>query len=189
MSNFKEAGTKKCSDILDAALRLGLKYGLAGITVESIARDAYVAKPTVYKYFPNKEAIYQGVVERLIVNMRTAFTEALASKGALSSRVSAALIAKHKEAAKFLGDSPHAEELYSVHNRFAGAQFKELEGYIESRLTTALKSANKKNPKQTAQLIIAASQGIASRWLDYKDFAWGIERMVHGLLATQPTSE
>lgn len=147
MSNPKKSGARKRLNILDAALHLGLKYGLAGITVESIAREAQVAKPTVYKYFPNKEAIYQGVVERLIVNMKTAFTEALANQGTLNSRVSAALIAKHKEAAKFLGDSPHAEELYSVHNRFAGAQFKELEGYIESRLTTALKSANKKKSK------------------------------------------
>lgn len=182
MSNNKEASPKKRADILDAALNLGLKYGFEGISVEAIAREARAAKPTVYKYFPNKEAIYQGVVERLIEAMKTSFDKALSQPGSIHARICAALQAKHTEVSKFLADSPHADELYSVHNRYAGAQFKALETYLETRLETELTLEQMQNPKLTAQLLITSAQAMTALRLDYQSLAWGIERLVDGML-------
>ncbi len=43
--------------IITAAGNLMLKHGLRGTSMEAIAREARIAKPTLYAYFPDKEAV------------------------------------------------------------------------------------------------------------------------------------
>src|SRR6478752_5249355 len=50
--------------ILDAARRVFLERGLAGTSIDEIARFARAGKPTIYARFPNKEALYAAVVMR-----------------------------------------------------------------------------------------------------------------------------
>ncbi|MGA7323211.1 MAG: TetR/AcrR family transcriptional regulator [Rhodomicrobium sp.] len=50
--------------ILDAAHRVFLKRGLAGASIDEIARLAPASKPTVYARFPNKEELFTAVLSR-----------------------------------------------------------------------------------------------------------------------------
>ena len=52
--------------LLDAAERVLATEGLAGATVPAIARKAKVSVGTVYRRFPDKEALLRAVVERYI---------------------------------------------------------------------------------------------------------------------------
>jgi AcrR family transcriptional regulator len=52
--------------ILDAARRVFLERGLAGASVDEIARLARAGKPTIYARFPNKEALFTAVVMQSI---------------------------------------------------------------------------------------------------------------------------
>src|SRR6478752_3497019 len=52
--------------ILDAARRVFLERGLAGTSMDEIARLARAGKPTIYARFPNKEALFAAVVMRSI---------------------------------------------------------------------------------------------------------------------------
>jgi TetR/AcrR family transcriptional regulator len=52
------------TQILGAALRVWMREGFHAAPVEAIAREAGVAKGTIYLYFPTKEAILQAAVER-----------------------------------------------------------------------------------------------------------------------------
>jgi len=54
------------ADILDAADSLLARYGYQKMTVDDVAREARVAKGTLYAYFPNKEAIALGTIDRMI---------------------------------------------------------------------------------------------------------------------------
>ena len=56
----------KRTAILDAALGLFSRYGLHGTTVEQIADDAEVSKTNLFYYFASKEAVYVGVLSRLL---------------------------------------------------------------------------------------------------------------------------
>lgn len=56
----------KRTAILDAALGLFSRYGLHGTTVEQIAEDAAVSKTNLFYYFASKEAVYVGVLNRLL---------------------------------------------------------------------------------------------------------------------------
>lgn len=43
--------------ILDTALRLTKQHGFAALTIEGIAREAGVGKPTIYRWWPSKGAV------------------------------------------------------------------------------------------------------------------------------------
>lgn len=50
--------------ILDAARRVFLERGLAGASMDEIARLASAGKPTIYARFPSKQALFTAVVMR-----------------------------------------------------------------------------------------------------------------------------
>src|ERR1700678_761109 len=52
--------------ILDAAGRVFLEHGFQGASVDEIAEVASAGKPTIYARFPNKQALFTAVIERLV---------------------------------------------------------------------------------------------------------------------------
>jgi AcrR family transcriptional regulator len=52
--------------ILDAAAKVFLGRGFSGASVDEIAEVASAGKPTIYARFPNKEALFAAVIERLV---------------------------------------------------------------------------------------------------------------------------
>ncbi len=54
--------------ILDAALSAFAERGLAGTTIERIARLAGLSKGTIYLYFPNKEELFREVIRTRVVS-------------------------------------------------------------------------------------------------------------------------
>lgn len=52
--------------ILEAALKRFKRFGLAKTTMEEIARDLEISKGSLYYYFPDKDRIYVGVIERIV---------------------------------------------------------------------------------------------------------------------------
>ena len=123
--------------ILDAAHALILKHGLRGTSMEAIARAAGIAKPTLYAYFPDKTAIFDALLERLIGAWRAEFLSALRGEGDVVQRIAAAVTAKHKAARRLLDSSPHAQELYQEHDRGGAAQFAAFETAYAARLRAA----------------------------------------------------
>lgn len=60
----KTAQTRRA--IVDAALAELLANGYANTTMDGVAKRANVAKGTPYRYFPTKEALFEGVVREKI---------------------------------------------------------------------------------------------------------------------------
>lgn len=67
---------------LAAALHSFLDKGYAGTSIEAIARDAGVAKITIYRQFENKEALFREVVHRAVDNTRTTMQSTVVREGA-----------------------------------------------------------------------------------------------------------
>lgn len=63
---FRRRAEARPDEVLDAALALFTEQGYARTTVEQIARRAGLSKGAVYLYFPSKEALLSGLVERAI---------------------------------------------------------------------------------------------------------------------------
>jgi TetR/AcrR family transcriptional repressor of mexJK operon len=57
-----DRSTRKRRVIVDAATALFLQHGYLGTTMDQIAACAAVSKPTVYKFFPDKEQLFTEIV-------------------------------------------------------------------------------------------------------------------------------
>jgi len=60
--------------ILDAAMELLQKWGYRKTTLEDIAREARVAKGTIYLYWPTREKLFMAIIEREQGNLLSEIT-------------------------------------------------------------------------------------------------------------------
>ncbi|MBF8153118.1 TetR/AcrR family transcriptional regulator [Exiguobacterium sp. TBG-PICH-001] len=80
MNGFEKRTEEKKKQILDTAFRLmNQQDGHKTMTVDELAKQANVAKTTIFKYFGNKEALVQEVYKRFITEMSTS-VEVILSK-------------------------------------------------------------------------------------------------------------
>jgi AcrR family transcriptional regulator len=64
--------------ILDAAFSCAERYGLARTTMADVAREARMARQTLYRYFPNKHDLFFALVLREEERILAAVREAIA---------------------------------------------------------------------------------------------------------------
>ena len=58
----EDRSARKRRVIVDAATTLFLRHGYLGTSMDQIAAFAAVSKPTVYKFFPDKEQLFTAIV-------------------------------------------------------------------------------------------------------------------------------
>lgn len=151
----------KRTRILDTAQMLFLLQGLRGTSMEAIAEQAGVAKPTLYKYFADKLAVFDALVDRIIVDIRNAVSAALAGPGGAPERVAAALSAKHKIIFRLLENSPHAEELYFAPKAGNPAALEALDDWVLEQTAAAYAAEGRSDAQALARLVMAAADGIS----------------------------
>src|SRR5579872_5825813 len=72
--------------ILEAAIRLLDKGGLAALTTNAVAETAGVSIGTLYQYFPNKEAILETLADREMAALAKRVLAVLQDRSVLSPR-------------------------------------------------------------------------------------------------------
>ena len=85
MSSKREA-------ILDTALSLFATYGYHGVGVDRIKDEAGVSKMTLYKYFPTKEILIEGVLRWRDECFRASLDAALAQADSYQNKVRAMFV-------------------------------------------------------------------------------------------------
>jgi TetR/AcrR family transcriptional repressor of mexJK operon len=61
---------EKRAEILRAARPILLRDGLGGTTLDRVASEGRISKMTLYRHFPNKEALFEGLVTGMCDYMR-----------------------------------------------------------------------------------------------------------------------
>ena len=165
--------------ILDAARNLFLRNGLRGTTMEAIAREARIAKPTLYAHFPDKDAVFLAILEQLLAAKIAAFDAGLDGDGPVADRVGAALAAEFAVIAAAIAGSPHADELFSAHRQ--GAElFRRSDERVATRLQAELAEAGVAEAPALARLLLDAAFGLAQKAIGRTDLGADIR-----LLATR----
>jgi AcrR family transcriptional regulator len=115
------------------------KVGFRAVTMELVAREANVAKATLYSYFKNKDELFLAVCERMARILRESVEQALMKPGAsLDARLADAVIAKHRPIFALVRVSAHAAELFSYTHSMAGGIFANLDAAILEMLRAAM---------------------------------------------------
>ena len=97
--------------ILDAAIKLFRHYGYRRTSMEDIAREAGVAKGTLYLYFDSKDQLFHALTQQLKDLIHGAFDEVMAAGGTASERIEGILLAKYGFYYEWVLSSPHAAEV------------------------------------------------------------------------------
>ena len=130
--------------------------------MEALARAAGVAKPTLYAYFADKDAIITTLAEELIATQERELESALAADGEVPLRIAGALTARCKHGLR-LRTSPHGRDLYGPQSPIAGPLLRELEAKLARDLERALTDAGVERARLLAQLLLAAGSGIGEK--------------------------
>ena len=88
-------------EILDAALKAFLKHGFHKTTMEKIAKEANIAKGTLYLYFSSKEELTQGISKEHFTTLKTRLVphDNFATLDELLKHVENALLINNEETA------------------------------------------------------------------------------------------
>ncbi len=109
--------------ILDSALTLFGRHGVAGVSLEMVAAEVKLTRQAIYRYFKDRDALFVEAVRSLHVR---AFDAAEAALGTARLRRSLAVTVGDVLAARFapfverLEHSVHADELLAQNSRLVG---------------------------------------------------------------------
>lgn len=103
--------TDKAPEILDAALRRFLHYGLKKTSMQEIARDAGVAVGTLYLYFEDKDALVVGCADRFAVRHHESVERLLAEKRPADQKLRRYVDERLRAWREVGVTAPHAAEL------------------------------------------------------------------------------
>jgi AcrR family transcriptional regulator len=165
------AADGKREAILAAALELFGRYGFRRTSIDDIARQAGVAKGTVYLYVENKEALFRTLARSLfdgvLGNARAAAAE---RTGSVAARLTAILDAKFGFFHDLLHRSPHASELLDSTSRLCADVLAETDAAYLRALTKAVSDATRRgefaprrhglSAEDVAHLLLAGAHGI-----------------------------
>jgi AcrR family transcriptional regulator len=158
--------------ILDAALQTFGQYGYRRTSMDDIAREAGIAKGTIYLSFTSKEEVFQALSERLSQRMLAGAEAASRRPGTTADKLAAMHAAWFGTYAETISRSPHAAELLDAKHRLsadlaadAASRYKRL---VRNVLTDAavageldLKPAGL-TADTAAELLIASARGLES---------------------------
>ncbi len=80
--------------ILDAARTLFAQFGLNKVTTDDIARNAGISKATIYKLYPNKQAIFDDVIALETDDLIRVIKDAAYTESTTQNRLRAYLLTK-----------------------------------------------------------------------------------------------
>ena len=156
--------------ILDAALLLFGRYGYRRTSIDDIAREAGIAKGTVYLYFETKEAIFRALSRRVLDGVLAQARRAAALRGTLEARLGAILGAKFGFFHDLLHGSPHASELIDSTSQLGADILAKADAAYAQLLTKAIADAIRRGevtprrigltPDAIADLLMAGAHGV-----------------------------
>ena len=128
----------KSARILKAALDLFVRYGIKRTSIDDIAREAGIAKGTLYLYYKSKDALFAAVAETICAERLAMARAAATGAGSLVDRLVAILDSQFGAMCRLIAESPHVAELTESRSLAAATYDKhdrDIEALIEEVLS------------------------------------------------------
>ncbi len=169
-------------EIIEAALELASEQGVKKVTTQAIADRVGIAQPTVFRHFPNRDAIFAGAIDwlakGLFATLATFFTGSGPADERLRRLITTQLrfIEQNRGLPRILfSDRLHLESppLKAAVQRVMNRYTENLAGLIgdgqaEGRFRADL------DPDETARYVAALIQGLVMRWSIF-DFGFRLD--------------
>ncbi len=100
--------------VVEAASTVFLRYGYARTTMADIAQAARVSRPTLYLTFPDKEAVFRGVMETMVAAKMAAIRSGLADYAGFDAKLRFACEAWGAEGYELVLANPDAKDMFDL---------------------------------------------------------------------------
>lgn len=117
----------RVDQIADAALRLFARYGYKRSSMDDIAKEAGLAKATLYLHFKGKEDVFKAMLDLLGRRVEARCREVVARPGPFPEKLAALLQAHHGQAYACFGTGEHLAELKTMMNTIATRELQAFE--------------------------------------------------------------
>jgi AcrR family transcriptional regulator len=169
--------------ILAAARELFLRNGLRGTSMEAIAREAGVAKPTLYAYFADKDVVFSSLAGQVFDEWQVLVSRELSGPGSAADRIGRALTEKLKAYFRLVRTSPHAADFYGENSRLLAAQIDGFERWLEEEIVGVLVADGQHEARKHAQVLLACAAGLAAKAKFVEEIGPATRLVVSKLLA------
>ncbi len=112
MSSMSNLGLKR---VLVAALTLFGRHGFQRTSMADVAREAGIARATLYLRFSDKRALFEALAASLVDDALARAEAAWVPEAPLSENIAATLLAKDLGFFHMLNATPHGAELLGLH--------------------------------------------------------------------------
>lgn len=147
--------------VLEAALTLFPRYGYKRTSVDDLAREAGIAKGTVYLYFENKRAIFRQASSFVVDGFLSRARAAAELPGPVEKRLERVLDAKFVVIYPLVTGSSHADEIMAHKNRLSGDIFQEGDNRFQDVLQDVIEQAVDSGELSLARLGFSPRQAAA----------------------------
>lgn len=104
----------RSQQIVKAALGVFLRYGYARTTMGDIAQAAGLSRPTLYLSFPDKDSIFQAVVDTLVADKLAEIRRGIAARETLHDKLRFACEAWGAEGFDLVQAHPDAKDMFDL---------------------------------------------------------------------------
>src|SRR5690606_16755726 len=73
--------------LLEAASRVFAQLGYDGAAIDDIAREAGIGKPTLYRYFSSKAALFEAVFVEALDDLEAKLEDVIAAGGSFAAQI------------------------------------------------------------------------------------------------------
>ena len=169
--------------ILEAALGLFLRYGVKRTSIDDVAREANIAKGTVYLYFGSKSALFAAIAEHLCSQTLAQAQQIAHEPRPAGERIAAVLDCYIGRAHRLVARSPHVSELTASKEAISAATYTALDRDMTLLLEGLLAEAGVAKA-EAGEMFRAAAIGLAhSGYLDEAAYLKRLNAMVKVLVA------
>ncbi len=157
-----EDANARTDQIADAALRLFARYGYKRSSMDDIAKEAGLAKATLYLHFKGKDDVFRAMLDLLGRRVEARCREVVTRPGSFPERLAALLQAHHGLAYASFGTGEHLVELKAVMNTIATRELQAFERIFSSFARELLTQAERDGEINLSRLPASADDWIAS---------------------------
>jgi len=165
LTDDKPTGEERWRDIrrnnlLDAASRIFARHGYEATSVEDIAFEAGIGKPTVYRYFPSKQALFEAVFGQALDDLEIRLDAALLQDGGFEERLMRLVIEIVPTFRTHFGSIRNINEGETSKRRL----FRQRRSEIEQRLRGVIEAAQRGGEVRPLDAGVAAKLMIGMMW-------------------------
>ena len=156
--------------VVERATEVFCRYGFARTTMGDIAERCEISRPALYLLFPDKEAIFTAVVERMDQDKLASIRAEVAHLKDLRGKLLHACLSWGCHGIDLAASHPDAADLFDLRYPVVQRVYRNFQGLVVELISERFRTARLKMPtEQAARALVFSMRGLRETAADRRD--------------------